>query len=38
MPTPTGGWGGHSLFWFGEFKKETKLAKKIAKKMANLVK
>lgn len=27
-----------SLFWWGEFKKEGKLAKKVAKKVANLVK
>lgn len=30
--------GPSSLFWFGEFKKEGKLAKKIAKKAASLVK
>jgi len=27
-----------SLLWLGEFKKEGKLAKKIAKKVANLAK
>lgn len=27
-----------SLLWWGEFKKEGKLAKKVAKKVANLVK
>lgn len=35
---PRGGWGGQSLFWFGEFKNEKKIAQKIAQKMTNLVK
>jgi len=30
--------GPGSWFWFGEFKKEGKLAKKLAKKAASLVK
>jgi len=28
----------HSLFWWGEFKKEGNFAKKLAKKAAKLVK
>ena len=31
-------WDGHSLFWWGKFDKENKIAKKAAKKLANLAK
>lgn len=32
-------WGdAPSWFWFGEFKKENQLAKKLAKKATNLIK
>lgn len=30
--------GSQSLFWWGEFKKEGTLAKKVAKKVANKIK
>ena len=33
-----GDWGGQSLFWFGQFDKESKFAKKVASKLVKKTK